>query len=248
MPFIDFNCDLGEGTGNDEAIMPYISSASIACGFHAGDEDTMQRTVGLCLKNNVSIGAHPSYPDKENFGRTDMSLTGDEIFSIVSQQIQLLSSIVKSFGKKLQHVKPHGALYNMAAKDITIANAIVKAINHFDDGLLFYGLPESEMEKAAEVAGIKFIGEVFADRTYQPDGTLTPRTLPNALIEEEAKAIEQVMQIVKNKTVTCVNGEMISLNADTICIHGDGKHAIQFAEALHSKLITEHISIQSFNQ
>ena len=248
MPFIDFNCDLGEGTGNDEAIMPYISSASIACGYHAGDEDTMKRTVELCSKYNVAIGTHPSYPDKENFGRTNMNLPVEEIYSIVSEQIRLLFAIVKSSGKKLQHVKPHGALYNMAAKDRNIANAIAKAVKDFDSTLLVFGLPNSEMEKSATANGINFIGEAFADRTYQPEGTLTPRTLPNALIEEEAKAIEQVMQIVKNKTVTCVNGEIISLNADTICIHGDGKHAIQFAEALHSTLITERISIQSFNQ
>ena len=248
MRFIDFNCDLGEGMGNDEAIMPFISSANIACGFHAGDEDTMKQTVELCSKYNVAIGAHPSYPDKENFGRTNMNLPAEEIYSIVLQQVQSLSAIVKSSGKRLQHVKPHGALYNMAAKDSNIANAITNAIKDFDSTLLLFGLPNSEMEKTALGCGINFIGEAFADRTYQPDGSLTLRTLPNALIEEETKAIEQVMQIVKNKTVTCANGEIILLKADTICIHGDGKHAIQFAEALHSKLIIEHISIQSFNQ
>jgi 5-oxoprolinase (ATP-hydrolysing) subunit A len=248
MPFIDFNCDLGEGMGNDEAIMPYISSASIACGFHAGDETAMKKTIELCLKYKVAIGAHPSYPDKENFGRTNVNLPADEIYSIVSNQINSLSALANSFGKKLQHVKPHGALYNMAAKDITIANAISNAVKNFDNSLLLYGLPNSQMEKAADENQIKFIGEAFADRTYQPDGTLTPRTHPNALIEDEPKAIEQVMQIITDKTVTCVTGEVISLMADTICIHGDGKTAVQFAEALHGRLIAGRITIQSFNQ
>lgn len=248
MPFIDFNCDLGEGMGNDEAIMPFISSANIACGFHAGDEDTMKRTVELCLQYKVAFGAHPSYPDKENFGRTNMNLPAGEIYSIVKQQIQSISKMATSFGKKLQHVKPHGALYNMAAKDISIATAIADAIKDFDKSLLFYGSPNSEMEKASTAYGIKFIAEAFADRTYQPDGSLTPRTLSNALIEEEAKAIQQVMQIIKTKTVSCINGSIIPLQAETICIHGDGKNAVQFAQSLHQHLINEGISIHSFNQ
>lgn len=247
MPFIDFNCDLGEGMGNDEAIMPYISSANIACGFHAGNESTMKKTIELCIKYNVATGAHPSYPDKENFGRTNMNLPAHEIYSIVSNQINALSAIANSFGKKLQHVKPHGALYNMAAKDIIIANAIANAVKDFDNSLLLYGLPNSQMEKAADENQIKFIGEAFADRTYQPDGTLTPRTQPNALIEDEAKAVAQVMQIIVDKKVTCVTGKVISLIADTICIHGDGKTAVQFAEALHGRLIAGGITIQSFN-
>jgi 5-oxoprolinase (ATP-hydrolysing) subunit A len=247
MPVIDFNCDLGEGTGNDEAIMPYISSASIACGYHAGDEITMRETVALCIKYNVAIGAHPSYPDKENFGRKEMLLPAKEIYSIVLTQIKLLAAIVQAYDKKLQHVKPHGALYNMAAKDITIAGAIAKAVKDFDASLLLFGLPNSKMETAAFNYGLNFIGEAFADRTYQPDGSLTPRTLPYALIEEEEKAVTQVMQIVNNKTVTAINGETISLNAKTICLHGDGKHSVQFAEALHGRLIAGGISIQSFN-
>lgn len=176
-----------------------------------------------------------------------MNLPAEEIYSIIIQQIQSLSSIAKSYGKKLQHVKPHGALYNMAAKDISIAGAIVKAVKDYDDSLLLFGLPKSEIEKSAAANNIKFIGEVFADRTYQPDGSLTPRTLPNALIEKEAKAIEQVMQIINNNTVTCINGEIILLIGDTICIHGDGKHAVQFAEALHGTLLSKGITIQSFN-
>ncbi|MBI2730508.1 MAG: LamB/YcsF family protein [Sphingobacteriales bacterium] len=247
MPFIDFNCDLGEGMDTDEAIMPFISSANIACGYHAGDAFTMKQTVALCTRYHVAMGAHPSYPDKENFGRTNMHLPADEIYALVLAQIEKLATIVHSFDKKLQHVKPHGALYNMAAKDPDIANAIAKAVKEFDPGLLLFGLPGSQVAAAAEIYGLPFIGEAFADRTYQPDGSLTPRTLPNALIEEEAKAIEQVLLLVKNKTVKTINHEIIAIDAGTICIHGDGKHAIQFAEALHAALISEGITIQSFN-
>ena len=247
MPVIDFNCDVGEGTGNDEALMPFISSASIACGYHAGDEATMHKTIELCIKYNVAIGAHPSFPDKENFGRTRMYLPADEIYSIVLKQIEILSAIAKHHHKKLQHVKPHGALYNMAAKDIIIANAIANAVKNFGENLMLFGLPNSESEKAAYNCGLQFIGEAFADRTYQPDGSLTPRTMPGALIEDETKAISQVLQIVKTKSVKTITDEMITINAKTICLHGDGKQAVQFAQALYSNLLSEGITIQSFN-
>lgn len=247
MPVIDFNCDLGEGAGNDEAIMPFISSASIACGFHAGDKLTMHKTVELCIKYNAAIGAHPSFPDKENFGRHNMNLPPDEIYSVVIRQIEALALIAREHHKKLQHVKPHGALYNMAAKDIRIAGAVANAVKNFDKSLLLFGLPNSASEKAADNCGLQFIGEAFADRTYQPDGSLTPRVLPDALIEDETKAIQQVLQIVNKKTVTAVNGEMVPVNPGTICLHGDGKQAVQFAEVLHGTLLAEGITIQSFN-
>lgn len=247
MPAIDFNCDLGEGTGNDEAIMPYISSASIACGYHAGDEATMQATVALCSRYNVAMGAHPSFPDRENFGRTNMDLPPAEIYQIVRLQIEALTQIAHQQDKKLQHIKPHGALYNMAAKDLMIADAIAKAVKDCDENLLLFGLPGSQSEKAAYKIGVQFIGEAFADRTYQPDGSLTSRTQPNALITDEAKAVNQVLQIAKTNIVIAINGDTISLNAKTICLHGDGKQAVQFAESLYSALITEGITIQSFN-
>jgi UPF0271 protein len=245
MPAIDINCDLGEGIGNDEAIMPFISSANIACGFHAGNDEIMQETVALCIKYNLTIGAHPSFRDKENFGRMNMDLPVDEIYSLVLEQVQSLSAIVNSLGQKLHYIKPHGALYNMAAKDISIANAIAKAAKDFDEKILLYGLPGGAMEKAAAVNQIKFIGEAFADRTYQPDGSLTPRTQPGSLIEDEEESIRQVFQIINNKTVTCVTGEIIPLKAETICIHGDGKHIVKFARALFTHLKKSGVIIQS---
>ena len=247
MLVIDFNCDLGEGTGNDEAIMPFISSASIACGYHAGDDYTMKKTIELCCQYHVAIGAHPSFPDKENFGRTNMHLPAEEIYSIVAEQVTKLAMVARSFDKRLQHVKPHGALYNMSAKDITIATAIAKAVKDIDKTLLLFGLPASRSAEAAAIHEIHFIGEGFADRTYQPDGSLTPRNLSNALIEEESIAVQQVLQIAQTNTVTDITGKTIPINAKTICLHGDGKQAIQFAEALHGRLTSEGITIQSFN-
>lgn len=247
MPFIDFNCDLGEGTGNDEAIMPFISSASIACGYHAGDEATMKATVALCAKYHVAIGAHPSFPDKENFGRTSMQLPADEIYHIVLLQVEMLKQIAYQQNKRLQHVKPHGALYNIAAKDLVIADAIAKAVKDCDESLLLFGLPNSQLETAANNHGLVFIGEAFADRTYQPDGSLTSRTAPNALIEDEAQSIAQVLQLVNDNTITAINGDIINIKAKTICLHGDGKQAVQFAEALHGTLLSKGITIQSFN-
>ncbi|HET9055355.1 MAG TPA: 5-oxoprolinase subunit PxpA [Chitinophagaceae bacterium] len=247
MSIIDFNCDLGEGTGNDKAIMPYISSANIACGYHAGNETSMKETVELCSSYGVAMGAHPSFPDKENFGRTNMNLPSDEIYSLVLNQIKTLADIVFSHGKKLQHVKPHGALYNMAAKDISIARAVANAIKDFDKNLLLFGPPKSKLDTAANEQQIKFIAEAFADRTYQPDGSLTPRTQPNALIEDEEKCVHQVLQIIKDKTVTCCDGTIISLKAETICIHSDGKNAVGLTNALYKQLKESGIAIQSFN-
>lgn len=245
MPVIDFNCDLGEGIGNDEDIMPFISSANIACGFHAGDIETMKKITALCIKHNVAIGAHPSFPDKENFGRRNMNLPEEEIYTLVLQQLQDLSAIVKSSGQQLHHIKPHGALYNMAGKDLSIANAIVNAAKDFNEKILLYGLPGSAIEKAAGMNEIKFIGEAFSDRTYQPDGSLTPRKIPGSLIENEEESIRQVFQIINNKTVSCITGEIIPLMAETICIHGDGKYAVKFAHALYTQMKNSGVIIQS---
>lgn len=244
--YIDINCDLGEGIGNEKEILPYISSANIACGYHAGDEDTMKRTIELCLEYGVAIGAHPSFPDKENFGRTNMILDADELHNIMLDQIQTISTIAVSFGTKLQHVKPHGALYNMAAKDFELAYTLTQSVKEIDANLSFFGLPHSEMEKASNKSALQFIGEAFADRTYQNDGSLTPRSQSNALIESESVAIEQVLQIIKSRTVTSLFGNRIPLPAETICIHGDGKHAVLFAASLYKKLNQNNIQIKPF--
>src|SRR5882762_6659836 len=175
---VDLNCDMGEGMDCDAAIFPFISSANIACGYHAGDPDTMRRTVELALRHHVAIGAHPSYPDRENFGRIDIlgkSLHPEEIPGMIVDQLILLQAICDEFGARLHHVKPHGALYNRAAKDAEVSHLICRAIREFDPSLLLYGLSGSAMKQAAQQCGLRFVSEVFADRTYQQDGSLTPR-------------------------------------------------------------------------
>jgi 5-oxoprolinase (ATP-hydrolysing) subunit A len=242
---IDLNCDMGEGIGHDAVIMPYISSANIACGYHAGDEVTMRKTVRLAIQHGVSIGAHPSYPDKENFGRRAMILSAKEIYDLTITQISLLNNIAKAEGASLSHVKPHGALYNASAVTKNISDSIVSAIQDFDPSLILYGLANSEMIRTAQTKGLKFKQEVFADRTYQLDGTLTPRTQPNALIESEQESISQVMQMIQTKTVTVLDGLRIPIQADTLCIHGDGTHAVEFAQALHTLLKSEGFTISA---
>lgn len=247
MLHIDLNCDMGEGIGNEEALMPYISSANIACGYHAGNVAEMERMVDLCMQYNVAMGAHPSFPDKENFGRTEMQLPINEIYDIVIDQLKALNEITIAKGAQLHHVKPHGALYNMAAKQKDIAVAIAKAVKDFNPSLIYYGLSGSEMIDAAKLEGLCTASEVFADRTYQPNGSLTPRTLPNALITDAAIAIRQVRQMINTQSVTAINGETVSLQANTVCLHGDGIYAVKFAKALYTDLQQSGITIKKIN-
>ncbi len=242
---IDLNCDMAEGIGNEAELMPWISSANIACGYHAGNEDLMKSTIELCQNYNVAIGAHPSFPDWENFGRTNMNLPPEQAYQIIGEQLHILYKIAKPLGAKLHHVKPHGALYNMAANDSTLAHSIAKAVKDFDDRLIFYGLSQSVMIDEAQNLNLKTANEVFADRTYQSDGSLTPRTQPNALIEDEAKASQQAIRFVKENKVQCITGKQFPLKADTICLHGDGGHAVAFAKLIHDQLIREKIQITS---
>jgi UPF0271 protein len=242
---VDFNCDMGEGMSNDAAIMPFISSANIACGYHAGDESTMKRTVELCLKNNVAIGAHPSFFDKENFGRKEMELPAEKIYDLILAQIEILDKIARSGGAKLHHVKPHGALYNMSARDASLAKTIAKAVRYFDPHLILFGLSGSYSINEAKIMGLKTASEVFADRTYRDDGGLTARSQPNALIDDEEKMIQQVLQMIKERTVTSVTGKKIPITADTICIHGDGTHAVEFAGTIHQALKQNDIGIKA---
>lgn len=243
--FVDLNCDMGEGSGNDAAIMPFISSANIACGYHAGNEATMQETVSLAMQHNVAIGAHPSYPDRDNFGRIAMNLSAQQIYSVVLEQIQSLNKIAQEQGAQLHHIKPHGALYNRAAIDRETADAIVNAVADFNRALIIYGLANSQMIKASRAKGIQYMHEVFADRTYQSDGTLTPRSQSNAIIESTDEAWKQVWQMVQHKTVTTVDRTSIPIQADTICIHGDGVHALAFAHELNNRLLLQGIKIKS---
>lgn len=241
---IDLNCDMGEGIGNEELLMPFISSANIACGYHAGDKEEIKRVVDLCIKYKLAIGAHPSFPDRENFGRKEMHLPNEEIYHLVKMQIEILNTISLAAGATLHHVKPHGALYNMAAKDAALAAAIATAVKDIDSRLIFYGLSGSVMIDEANKIGLQTANEVFADRSYQPDGSLTPRANANALITDAATATKQVMQMIQLKKITSVNGETISIKTDTVCIHGDGKHAVLFAKELNNSLQAAGITIQ----
>lgn len=234
---IDLNCDMGEGfgsweMGHDAELMDYVSSVNIACGFHAGDATTMRNTAKLALDKNVKIGAHPGYPDLQGFGRRNMNLSPQEIYDICVYQIGAMEATVRTLGGKLHHVKPHGALYNAAAKDITLAKAIAEAIKAVDENLVLYGLANSFLISEGKKIGLKTAAEGFADRTYQPDGSLTPRSEKNALITSVTESLNQVRQFVENQSVTTISGEVISLKVDTICIHGDGEHAVEFAKAV----------------
>ncbi|MGM0837088.1 MAG: 5-oxoprolinase subunit PxpA [Bacillota bacterium] len=248
MKTIDLNCDLGESfgsfvMGNDELILPFVTSANIACGFHAGDPHVMDRTVALAKENNVAIGAHPGFQDIQGFGRRSIPLTPDEVYHLVLYQIGAMEGFCRAHDVPLHHVKPHGALYNMAAKDYTLAEAIAKAVKAFDSSLLLFGLAGSEIIRAGKDMGLRTASEGFADRTYQQDGTLTPRNHPNAVIHEVDKAVQQVIQMVEQGTVTAVNGDTVKLHVDTICLHGDNEHAILFAQQLHETLGENMIEI-----
>ena len=233
---IDINCDMGEGIGNDEAIMPFITSANIACGYHAGDEETMRTTIYLGKQHGVNIGAHPSFFDRENFGRTEMKTSPAEVYQLITEQLFLFKKIADAADAVMHHVKPHGALYNMAARDSALAKAIAQAVKDFDKTLVLFGLSGSVSITEAKSFGLRTCSEVFADRTYQDNGSLTPRSQPNALIEEEEKAVAQVLQMVQIGTVTSVSGKGVPIVAETVCIHGDERNAVQFVRRLHGVL------------
>ncbi len=230
--------------GNDAELMDYVSSVNIACGFHAGDASTMRKTVEMAINKGVSIGAHPSFPDLQGFGRREMNLSAQEVFDIVLYQISALKGICEAFGAQLHHVKPHGALYNQAAKNAEIAAAIAEAVKKIDSTLIFYGLSGSFLISEAEKTGLKTASEVFADRTYQTDGNLTLRSHKNALIKDLEIAVKQVLQMIQTQTVTATNGKIIPIKADTICIHGDGENALEFARKINQVLSKNSISIE----
>jgi 5-oxoprolinase (ATP-hydrolysing) subunit A len=248
-PTVDLNCDMGEGMPTDETIFPFISSANIACLGHAGDPDTMRRSVELALLHGVAIGAHPSYPDRAGFGRTDIleSRPGAgklrELLSELKTQIAALQSICREMGIRLHHVKPHGALYNRAARDAAVSTIICQAAAAIDPSIIIYGLSGSETSHAAATAGLRFVDEVFADRTYRPDGSLTPRTEPGALIHDPVTMLNQVLTMVRRRQVRVTSGTLIPIIADSICLHGDGDHAVTFATILHSELERNGIQV-----
>lgn len=250
MPYIDLNCDMGESLpdkliGNDAGIMPFISSANIACGYHGGGGAIMRNTVLLAMKHGVAIGAHPSFDDTEGFGRREVELSSSEIYVLVFKQVQAIKTVTENCGGVLHHVKPHGALYNMAAKRVDYATAIAKAVLDVDASLILYGLAGSCMISIASDMGLQTCNEVFADRRYLPDGSLTPRSMPGAVITDKAVSVQQVLSMVKEGKVQSISGEWVNIKAETICIHGDHVGADVFAKTLSETLIAEGITIKS---
>lgn len=247
---IDLNCDMGESfgaytIGQDEALMEYVSSVNVACGFHGGDPTVMRRTVELAARKNIAIGAHPGYPDLQGFGRREMKVSPQDAYDMVLYQIGALSAFVHAAGARLHHVKPHGALYNAAAKDAALASAIARAVRDAGSDLVFVGLSGSVMISEAGRLGLKTASEVFADRSYQDDGTLTPRSAPGAMIHDPEQAARQVLRMVQHKTVTAVSGKEIPVVAETVCIHGDGAAALSFARAILHLFQQHHVGIKT---
>lgn len=245
MKTLDLNCDLGEGMPNDEALMPLISSANIACGFHAGNHALMEQTIALCLHHHVAIGAHPGFRDKSNFGRQEISLSDTELYDLIAEQLLLCKQLCKNAGSTLHHVKLHGALYTMAAKDSRMSTIVASVIAEIDPLLIVYGLSGSVTLKEASKKGLATASEVFADRSYQNDGSLTPRSQNNALIEDTQQCLSQVLKMVNDQTVISVSGNEISIQADTLCLHGDGSHALSFAKNIRTMLDQHSINVQT---
>ena len=231
--------------GNDAALMDHVTSVNIACGFHAGDPTTIRKTIETAIEKGVAIGAHPGYPDLQGFGRRNMSLSASDVFDIVLYQVAALKGICEASGGSLHHVKPHGALYNQAAKSPELSRAIANAVKAIDTGLIFYGGSGTDLVSEANECGLRTASEVFADRTYQPDGSLSPRSRPDALISDPSKAVGQALQMVRSGTVTALSGEAIDIRVDTICLHGDGANALEFAVALRSAFAENSINVQA---
>jgi len=245
---IDLNSDLGESfgaykIGMDDAVIPLISSANVACGFHAGDPLVMDKTVALCKATGTAIGAHPGYPDLVGFGRRNLAASPAEVKSMVTYQIGALDAFCKAAGIKLQHVKPHGAMYNMAAKDEALAKAICQAIYEYDKELILMGLAGSQMLVQAKAMGLKCAAEVFADRAYEEDGTLVARSKPGAMIHDEEEAVSRVIRMIKESKVTAITGKDVAITADSVCVHGDGPKALAFVAKLRDAFAAEGIQI-----
>lgn len=247
---VDLNCDLGEGfglyrMGHDAALLDVATSANIACGVHAGDPSIMQRTVQTAIERGVAIGAHPSLPDLQGFGRREMKITPAEAYALVLYQVGALYAFASAQGARLHHVKPHGALYNMAAADAALAAAIAKAVHDFDRSLWLYGLAGSALIAAGEAVGLNVASEAFVDRGYRNDGTLVPRSLPGALIEDEHAAIARALVMVTSGRVLSNSGAAVNIRADTLCIHGDTAGAVDMAKALKSALEAKGVTVRA---
>jgi 5-oxoprolinase (ATP-hydrolysing) subunit A len=240
---IDLNCDLGEGAGHDAELMPLITSANIACGAHAGNLETIIETVELAAKHRVMIGAHPGYFDLENFGRTERAITPQEAGRLVLMQIEQLFEVA---GSKLRHVKLHGALYHQVSRDSHLADGVVSDLARLWPDLILFAFAGSQLARTASARGLRIAEEVFADRTYQPDGSLTPRNQPNALITDAAAAAAQVLSMVQRGVVKTTDGTEIPITAETICLHGDGANAVAFAHRLRKELTDAGVAVRPF--
>ena len=247
---VDLNCDMGESygawkMGNDEAVLEHVTSANIACGFHAGDPGIIHRTVKAAHERGVATGAHPSYLDLQGFGRRAMQMPPPEVYDMVLYQVGALAGFCAAAGGRLTHVKPHGALYNMAAKDAALADAIARAVRDFDDSLVLYGLAGSELIRAGRANDLGVANEVFADRTYQRDGALTPRSHSHALIEDVKASLAQVERMLTQGKVRALDGTDVDIEADTICVHGDAPNAAQFARELRGMLDSLGVEVRA---
>jgi len=240
---VDLNADLGEGAGHDDELLEFVTSANIACGFHAGDADTIHRSIEAARDHGVAVGAHPSLFDRENFGRKELPVTPEEVCDAVTYQLGVFSAIAEALGVRPNHVKPHGALYHMAVRDEKIAGAIADAIANTDRALILFAPDGSALARMAEASGLKIAGEVFADRNYLADGTLVPRTRLDALLREPVEAAARVSRMLREDKVRSVDGVDIDVQAETICVHGDTPGAVEFARALRAQLKNEGVTI-----
>ena len=248
---MDLNCDMGESFGTyelgyDELAMPYVTSINVACGFHASDPDNMAKTVLLAKKHGVAVGAHPGYPDLVGFGRRSMALTPEEVKNAVIYQIGALDAFCKAAGVRLQHVKVHGALYNNAEKDLTVATAIAKAIKAVDPSLYMLCLANSQMGVAAKQEGVPFVEEAFADRAYTEEGSLVSRKIEGSVIHDINEVVTRVVRMVTEKTVVAITGKVIPIQAQTICVHGDTPGAVDMVKAIRAALEKENVKLRAF--
>jgi len=250
MKAIDLNCDMGESfgawkMGDDRGIMPLISSANVAAGFHAGDPSTIRATVALAVEHGVAVGAHPSLPDLQGFGRRAMKVSAQEVYDLVLYQAGAIEAFARAAGTKLHHVKIHGMLYNMAAKDAELSDAIARGVRDLGGGVILYGLSGSAMMTAAAKVGVRAVGEVFGDRSYQADGTLTPRNQPGAMITDPAASVAQVLMMVEQGKLRAQSGAEVPVDAGTLCLHGDQPDAVRFAKVLRETFAARGIEVRA---
>ena len=242
---VDLNADLGEGVGFDTELLELVSSASIACGFHAGDAGTMREAIAAAMKSGVAVGAHPSLYDREHFGRKEWPVTPDQVFDLVVYQLGVFQAVAEGVGARPNHVKPHGALYNMAARDPTLAQAVVRGVVSIDRSLLLFAPGDSALARAAAAQSLKVAPEVFADRNYLGDGRLVSRTRPDALLHDPNEAATRVLRMLREGKVRSVDGTDVNVRAETVCVHGDTAEAVEFARALRSTLEKEGVKISA---